>query len=495
MATENVKQTEQIAGVTPGGVLEKIIQDGNMIAEPSQGTYAKQMLGQLATQILDEGMTTAPDAGVVAAINDRVAEIDRQITDQLNALMHDEAFQNIESRWRGLSDFVFGTETSTRLKIRVLNVSQSELLKDLESAVDYDQSVLFKKVYEDEYGTLGGFPYSALIGDFYFGRHPQDVALCRRISEVASAAHAPFVASSSPKLFDMRSWTELAVPRDLSKIFESAELIPWRSFRESEDSRYCTLVLPRYASRLPYGEATNPVEKFAFEESVDGRDHDAYLWSNMAYQLGLKMTDAFAKYGWTTAIRGVEGGGKITDLPAHTFTTDEGDIALKCPTETLITDRREKELNDLGFCAAVNAKGTNFAAFFSGQTVNKPMLYNTDSANANAKLSARLPYIMAASRFAHYLKVMMRDKIGSFESQVSIANYLNGWIADYVLLDDAASQDTKARFPLREARVDVFEVAGSPGAYTATVFLRPHFQLEEITASIRLVADLPAPVA
>ena len=240
--------------------------------------------------------------------------------------------------------FVFGTETSSRLKIRVLNVSQAELLKDLESAVDYDQSVLFKKVYEDEYGTLGGFPYSALIGDFYFGRHPQDVALCRRISEVASAAHAPFIASSSPKLFDMKSWTELAVPRDLSKIFESAEVIPWKSFRESEDSRYCTLVLPRYASRLPYGEATNPVEQFAFEEAVDGSDHDAYLWSNMAYQLGLKMTDAFAKYGWTTAIRGVEGGGKISDLPAHTFTTDEGDIALKCPTETLITDRREKSL-------------------------------------------------------------------------------------------------------------------------------------------------------
>jgi|TARA_E500000178_G_scaffold296224_1_gene302358 type VI secretion system protein ImpC len=495
MATENVKQTEQIEGVAPGGVLEKIIQDGNMIAEPSQGMYAKQMLGQLATQILDEGMITAPDAGVVAAINDRVAEIDRQLTDQLNAIMHDQAFQDLESRWRGLSDFVFGTETSTRLKIRVLNVSQAELLKDLESAVDYDQSVLFKKVYEDEYGTLGGFPYSALIGDFYFGRHPQDVALCRRISEVACAAHAPFVASSSPKLFDMKSWTELAVPRDLSKIFESAEVIPWRSFRESEDSRYCTLVLPRYASRLPYGEATNPVEQFAFEEAVDGRDHDAYLWSNMAYQLGLKMTDAFAKYGWTTAIRGVEGGGKISDLPAHTFTTDEGDIALKCPTETLITDRREKELNDLGFCAAVSAKGTNFAAFFSGQTVNKPVLYNTDSANANAKLSARLPYIMAASRFAHYLKVMMRDKIGSFESQETIANYLNNWIADYVLLDDAASQDTKARFPLREARVDVLEVAGSPGAYTATVFLRPHFQLEEITASIRLVAELPAPAA
>jgi type VI secretion system protein ImpC len=495
MATENQTESQPIAGVTPGGVLEKIIQEGNMIAEPSQGEYAKQMLGQLATQILDEGMVTAPDSGVVAAINDRVAEIDRQISDQLNAIMHDPEFQALESRWRGLSDFVFGTETSSRLKIRVLNVSQSELLKDLESAVDYDQSVLFKKVYEEEYGTLGGNPYSALIGDFYFGRHPQDVALCRRISEVASAAHAPFIASCSPKLFDMKSWTELSVPRDLSKIFESAEVIPWRSFRETEDSRYCTLVLPRYAARLPYGEATNPVEKFGFEEAVDGKQHDAYLWANMAYQLGLKMTDAFAKYGWTTAIRGVEGGGKVVDLPAHTFKTDEGDVALKCPTETLITDRREKELNDLGFCAAINAKGTNYAAFFSGQTVNKPVVYNTDSANANAKLSARLPYILAASRFAHYLKVMMRDKIGSFESQETVSNYLNTWIADYVLLDDTASHETKARFPLREARIDVLEVAGSPGAYTATVFLRPHFQLEEITASLRLVAELPAPAA
>jgi len=476
-------------------LLDRIVQEGKMAVEPSQSQYARQLLGQFATQVLDEGMKKAPDVGVVAMINERVAQIDKILSDQVNAILHDERFQALEASWRGLHDMVFGTETGTMLKLRLLNVSKKELLKDLEGAVDHDMSVLFKKVYEEEYGTFGGNPYSLFIGDYYFGRHPQDVALLERLSKVAAAAHAPFIAAAAPSLFDMGSFTELGVPRDMSKIFESDELVSWRGFRDSEDSRYIGLVLPRYAARLPYGAKTNPVEQFAFEEDVDGKDHNKYLWANSAYQLGLRITDAFAKHSWTTAIRGVEGGGKITGLTAHTFKTDEGDIALKCPTEVSITDRREKELNDLGFIAVVNSKGSDMAAFFGGQTVNKPKLYNKDEANANAALSSRLPYVLAASRFAHYIKVIMRDKIGSFQTRDSVENFLNNWLSDYVLLSPNASQGEKARFPLSEGRVDVTEVPGKPGAYSATVFLRPHFQMEELTTSIRLVAQLPAAAA
>lgn len=476
-------------------LLDRIVQEGKMAVDPSQGGYAKKMLGQLATQILDEGMKTSPNKGVVSAINERVAEIDKILSDQLNAIMHHESFQALEGSWRGLHDMVFGTQTSSRLKLRLLNVSKKDLLKDLESAVDHDMSVLFKQIYEAEYGTFGGHPYSVLIGDYEFGRHPQDIALLERISKVAAAAHAPFLSAVAPSMFDMASYTELGVPRDLTKVFESAELAGWRSFRDSEDSRYVALVMPRYTARLPYGAKTVPVENFNFEEDVDGTDHSKYLWANSAYQLGLRITDAFAKYGWSTAIRGVEGGGKVTGMSAHAFKTSEGDVALKCPTEVLITDRREKELNDLGFISIVNSKGSDFAAFFGGQTVNKPKLYNKDEANANAALSSRLPYVLAASRFAHYLKVIVRDKIGSFQTRTDVEAYLNNWISGYVLLNPSAPQETKARFPLGEARVDVTEVAGKPGAYQATVFLKPHFQMEELTASVRLVASLPEAVA
>ncbi len=340
-----------------------------------------------------------------------------------------------------------------------------------------------------------GCPTACLIGDFSFGRHPQDMALIEKIAEVASAAHAPFIAAVDPKLLDLGSFTELSVPRDLSKIFESAELIKWRSFRESENSRYVTLVMPRILMRLPYGPNTVPVEGVGFVEDTDGRDHGKYLWGNASYALAQRISNAFSLYGWTAAIRGVEGGGKVEGLPTHTFLTDEGDIALKCPTEIAITDRREKELSDQGLIALVHCKGTDYAAFFSGQSANKPVKYNTAAANANAELSARLPYILNSSRFAHYIKIIMRDKIGSFMSGDNVQTFLNTWIVEYVLAKDDAPQVIKARYPLREARVDVIEVPGRPGAYRATVFLRPHFQLEELTASIRLVAELPAPAA
>ena len=474
-------------------LLDRIIADGRMAHDDSQQEYARDMLAEFATQVLDEGMTVSKDT--VAMINERIGRIDELISAQLNQILHHPEVQQLESSWRGLHQLVQNSETGTRLKLRLLNVSQQDLQNDLEKAVEFDQSALFKKIYEEEYGTFGGHPFSLLVGDYSFGRHPQDIALLEKLSNVAAAAHAPFIAAASPRLFDMGSFTELAVPRDLSKVFESLELIKWRSFRESEDSRYVSLALPRYLVRLPYGPETLPVEGMNFIEDVDGTDHAKYLWGNAAWVLAQRITEAFSKYGWCAAIRGSEGGGAVEGLPAHTFRTQAGDLSLKCPTEVAITDRREKELNDLGFIALCHKKNTDLAVFFGGQSTNKPRQYNTNEANANARLSAMLPYVLAASRFAHYLKVIMRDKVGSFMTRDNVQTYLNNWIADYVLINDNAPQEIKAQYPLREARVDVSEVAGKPGVYRATVFLRPHFQLEELTASIRLVASLPPPVA
>ncbi|GAA0598318.1 type VI secretion system contractile sheath large subunit [Caenispirillum bisanense] len=486
MSTENSVQSAESASI-----LDRMMTEGKLARDESQRPYARDLLAEFVDQVLAE-TGEASQADVVELINARIAQIDELISLQLNEVLHHPDFQRLEGTWRGMHYLVFNTETSTRLKLRAFNATKAEVLKDLEKAVEFDQSALFKKIYEEEYGTLGGTPYGLLVGDYEFGRHPQDVALLEKISNVAAAAHAPFVAGASPLLFDMESFTELGQPRDLAKIFESAELIKWRSFRDSEDSRYVALAMPHILLRLPYGPDTKPVEGVNFVEDTDGTDHSKYLWGNAAWALALRITTAFAKHGWMAAIRGVEGGGKVEGLPVHTFKTDEGDIALKCPTEIAITDRREKELSDLGFIALVHCKNTDYAAFFGGQTCNKPKVYNTNEANANARVSAMLPYVLAASRFAHYIKVMMRDKIGSFMTRGNVENYLNTWMANYILLDDDAPQGTKARYPLREGRVDVYDVPGRPGVYRANVFLRPHFQLEELSASIRLVAELPA---
>ncbi len=472
-------------------VLDRIVQEGRMAQDEAQAEHARHLVGEFASQVLAEEITVSSDT--VAMINARIAKIDELLSAQLNEIMHHPDFQQLEASWRGLNYLVMESETGTRLKIRVLAASRKEIQDDLDKAVEFDQSVLFKQLYEEEYGTFGGHPYSCLIGDFEFGRHPQDIALLEKLSSVAAAAHAPIIAAASPKMFDLESYTRLGAPRDLAKVFESSELIKWNSFREMEDSRYVSLVLPHILMRLPYGADTKPVDGFDFEEDVDGRDHSKYLWGNAAWALGVRITDAFAKYGWTAAIRGVEGGGAVRGLPTHTFKTDEGDVALKCPTEIAITDRREKELSDLGFIALCHCQGTDYAAFFGGSSAQKAKVYNTAQANANATISAQLPYILAASRFAHYLKVIMRDKIGSFMTRGNVETFLNRWIADYVLINDDAPQSAKASYPLSEARVDVMEVAGKPGAYTATVFLKPHFQLEELTASMRLVAELPPP--
>ncbi|HYC92832.1 MAG TPA: type VI secretion system contractile sheath large subunit [Thermoanaerobaculia bacterium] len=493
MADETQAATESGAAAAELSLLDQIISKGKLARDEQQKPRAKDLVGEFVNQILDQGMTVSRDT--MAMIQAQIARIDEMLSKQLNEILHHPDFQKLEASWRGLHFLVMNTETSTRLKLRLLCASKQEVFKDLDQAIEFDQSQLFKKIYEEEYGTFGGNPFSLLVGDFEFGRHPQDMALLEKMSGVAAAAHAPFISAASPRLFDMDSFTELGNPRDLAKIMESTELIKWRSFQQSEDSRYVTLVLPHILLRLPYGPDTAPTEEFNFVEDTDGRDHKKYLWGNAAWALTQRITNAFALYGWCAAIRGVEGGGMVTGLPTHTFKTDEGDIALKCPTEIAITDRREKELDSLGFVSLCHCKGTDYAAFFGGQTTQKPKQYDTDAANANARISARLPYILAASRFAHYLKVICRDKIGSFQTKDTLSQFLNRWMGMYVLGTDDAGQELKAQFPLREARVDVYDVAGKPGAYRAVAFLRPHFQLEELTASVRLVAELPPPAA
>jgi len=475
------------------GLLDKIIAEGRMGRDADQKAFARDLIGEFVNQVMDGQMTVSRDT--TAMINARVAQIDRLLSKQLNTIMHHEDFQKLEASWRGLQYFVQQSETSTSLKVRVMNVSKKELLKDMERAPEFDQSALFKKVYEEEFGTFGGDPFGALIGDYEFGKHPQDVALLEKISNVAASAHAPFLSAASPELFGMESFTDLGNPRDLAKIFSTTEYVKWRSFRESEDSRYVGLAMPHILMRLPYGRETSPVEAFNFEEDVDGTKHDKYLWGNAAYALGARLTESFAKYHWCASIRGVEGGGLVQGLPSHTFKTDQGDVALKCPTEIAITDRREKELSDLGFMPLVHCKNTDYAAFFGAQSCQKAATYNTDSANANARLSTQLQYIMAVSRVAHYLKAMMRDKIGSFASRSQCETFLNTWISQYVTTDDAASQEAKSQYPLRDARIDVVEVPGKPGVYKAIAFLRPHFQLDELTVSLRLVAELPKSAA
>lgn len=471
-------------------LLDQIVAQGRFNRDAGTMERGRDMVKEFIAQVLDGQLTLSRDAE--ASIQARIAQIDKLISLQLNEILHYPAFQKLEGTWRGIKYLIDQSETNDMLKIKVLNVSKRDLLKDLQRAPEFDQSAFFKKVYEEEFGVFGGAPFAALLGDYEFGKGPEDIELVERVSQVASAAHAPFLSSATADLLNLGSYTQLGSPRDIGKIFDSTEYAKWKSFRQSDDSRYVALTLPHILMRLPYGKDTKQIEAFDYEEGVDGSDHSKYLWGNAAFALGARLTNSFAKYGWCASIRGVEGGGLVEGLPAHTFRTDEGDVALKCPTEVGVTDRREKELADQGLVPLVHCKGTDYAAFFSVQTVNKPKLYDKEAANANARLSAQLPYILAMSRFAHYLKAMMRDKIGSFMTRQDCEKFLNQWISSYVCSDDNASQAAKAKLPLREAAIQVSEIPGKPGAYRAVAFLKPHFQLDELSVSLRLVADLPA---
>lgn len=486
LAENNIAQPR----VEEVSLLDQIVQQSRVAKSATEHDRAKDIISELVKEVM-QGTVVVSD-NLCATLDARVADLDALISEQLSAVMHAPEFQKLESSWRGLHYLCKQTSTGPMLKIKVMNATKKELVRDFQTAIDFDQSALFKKIYEEEFGTFGGAPFAALIGDYEIGRQPTDMYFIEQMSHVAAAAHAPFISAASPELFGLESFTDLGKPRDLAKIFDTLEYAKWKSFRESEDSRYVGLTLPHFLGRLPYNPKDGTtVDGFNYVEEVNGNDHSKYLWVNAAYAFASRLTNAFELYGWCAAIRGVEGGGLVEDLPTHTFKTDDGEIALKCPTEIAITDRREKELSDLGFIPLVHCKNTDYAAFFGAQSVQKPKKYDSDSANANAVLSAQLQYIMATSRVAHYLKAMMRDKIGSFASAGNVQDFLNKWIAQYVLLDDGASQEAKAQYPLREASVEVAEVPGRPGVYKAVAFLRPHFQLDELSVSLRLVAELP----
>jgi len=484
-ATQTTEQTvsllDQITSAMPRAVERDEAQDmvKNLIGAAMEGTLVW-------------------DKSVTKTIRQAIKQIDDRMSRQLAAVMHNEQFQKLEGSWRGLNHLVMNTETSKQLKLRMLNLSKRELFKDLDKAVEFDQSQLFKKLYEDEFGMPGGEPFGALVGDYEITNHPEDIDLLEKISGVCAAAHCPFISAAHPELFGFENWTDLTKPRDIEKIFMGKKYTKWNSYRNSDDSRYVTLVLPRVLARLPYGAATKPVEEFGYEEceldssgEAKKTGHTDYCWMNAAYVMGTNMTRAAAETNWCTAIRGMENGGKVEGLPVHNFLSDDGDLDSKCPTEIGITDRREAELSKEGFLPLCHYKNTDYSVFFGAQTCQRPLKYDTPDATANAAISARLPYIMAASRIAHFLKCIARDKIGSFMERQDMEDFLKRWISNYVLSDAKPSPEMKARYPLAEAHITVEEIPGAPGSYNAVALLRPWLQLEELSTSLRMVAKLP----
>ena len=446
----------------------------------------------LATQALSATNLISNDA--LRSIEAIIKAIDAKLTSQVNAIMHEPEFQELESAWRGLSYLVNNTETDETLKIKVFNISKKELGKTLKKfrGTAWDQSPIFKKVYEEEFGQFGGEPFGLLVGDYYFDHSPADVQLLGDIAQVASGAHAPFIAAAKPEVLQLDTWDELANPRDLTKIFQTPEYAAWRSLRESEDSRYIGLTMPRFLARLPYGAKTEVVEEFAFEEDTTGAHSENYTWCNAAYAMATNITRAFKLYGWTTQIRGIESGGAVEGLPTHTFPSDDGGVMMKCPTEIAISDRREAELAKNGFMPLIYKKNSDFAAFIGAQSLQKPQEYQDAAATANANLAARLPYLFASCRFAHYLKCMVRDKVGSSMTQSQLQGWLQNWLGQYVDgSPNTSSEAYKASHPLSEGLVEVTPNEENPGYYAAKFFLKPHYQLEGLTVSLRLVSRMP----
>jgi len=493
MADPNAEAQQQAApAAVETSEFENLLQKEFKPRTTERKSAVQTAVRTLAEQALSATALVSDDA--IRSIKAIIAEIDKKLSEQVNLILHNEDFKALEGSWRGLHHLVNNTETDEMLKIRVMNISKKEVGKTLKKfkGTAWDQSPLFKKLYENEFGTPGCEPYGCLIGDYSFDHSAPDVEMLTGIAQIASAAHAPFISAADPGVMGMDSWQELSNPRDLTKIFGTAEYASWRALRDSEDARYLGLTMPRFLARLPYGAKTNPVEDFAFEEDTEGADHSKYTWANSAYAMGININRAFKQYGWCARIRGAESGGMIEDLPVHTFPTDDGGVDMKCPTEIAITDRREAELAKNGMMPLSHWKNTNYAVFVGAQSLQKPAVYDDPDATANANLAARLPYLFATCRFAHYLKCMVRDKIGGFQERSDMESWLNDWIQQFCVDGSTASETDKAKRPLAEAAVKVEEVEGNPGYYTSKFFLRPHYQLEGLTVSLRLVSKLPS---
>ncbi len=475
---------------------EKLIRVGKLAREEDELESAKSILKAVAQEAMSNSFGNMNEvSNFLVAILRRIAQIDKILSDFSDEVLHHSEFQKLESSWRGLHKFIIDAEVSDTLQVKVMQARKKELLKDIEDALDFDQSSLFKKIYEEEYGTFGGTPFSLFIADYYFDKSAKDISLIDGLSHVAAAAHTPVISGVSPQLFGMESFLELPNPQDLKNLFKTSNFLKWNYIRSGEDAKYISLAMPRVLQRQAYNKEGLETQEFQYTETIDSNNHNHYLWGNAAYAVGTRITAAFNQHSWCAAIRGVEGGGLIENLPVHLFTNLNGEQIIKCPTETPITDRREKELSDLGFIALCYKKNSNSCVIFDTPTIAEVKDYEDPMTRANAFVAVQLQYLLAASRFAHYLKVIMRDKIGSFATLNQVSSFLNGWLLKYALGDDNAPAYFKAKFPLREGRVDVYEVPGRPGSYKAICFLRPHFQLNELSVSIRMVAELPAPAA
>lgn len=494
MSTSSSEELSQAAGevALEAGDFASLLQKEFKPKTDKAKEAVENAVRTLAEQALSS--TTLISGDVLGTVEALIAQLDKKLSEQINLILHHPEFQALESAWRGLHHLVNNTETDETLKIRVMNISKTEMHKTLKKykGTAWDQSPIFKKLYEEEYGQFGGEPYGSLVADYYFDNSAPDVELLAQMAQIAAASHAPLITAADPGVMMMESWQELANPRDLTKIFQTPEHAAWRAFRESDDSRYVGLCMPRFLARAPYGAKTNPVESFNFEEDTVGGS-DRFTWSNAAYAMAVNINRSFKNYGWCSQIRGIESGGAVEGLPVHTFPTDDGGVDMTCPTEIAISDRRDAELSKNGFMPLVHKKNSDFAAFIGAQSLHKPAEYDDPDATANANLAARLPYLFATCRFAHYLKCIVRDKIGSFKERGDMEVWLNNWISRYVEQNPAIASDIdKARRPLSAAEVVVTEIEGNPGFYAAKFFLRPHYQLEGLTVSLRLVSKLPS---
>jgi type VI secretion system protein ImpC len=493
VATNGAAEAEAVDLGEFSELLEKDFRVKKDDSEKLQG-----LVRNLALAARSRSETTAISSNAIKSIKSLIAGIDKMLTIQMNEILHAPEVREMEGTWRGLWYLINNTETDQKLKIRVMNISKQQLAETLEDYEGqmWDQSPIFKKIYTEEYSMLGGAPYTYLMGAYEFSNHPQDVGLLRNLSGICASAHTPFIAAASPRLFRMDSWQELPNPQDLQMIVSNPAYASWQSLRESEDSRYIGLTMPRVLARLPYGAETVPVKGFSFEEEVE-KDHNKYVWMNAAFPMSVNINRSHKLFGWGTQIRGVENGGTVINLPVHTFPTDDGSVAMKCPTEVAIDDRREAELAKLGLMPILHRKNTDLASFIGAHSLQDDetragRLVDPD-AQSNERLSANLPYLFPVSRFAHYLKAIARDKVGSFKERSDMQIWLTEWINRYVLANPAFADDkARAKRPLAAAEVQVDSVEGRPGYYAARFYLRPHYQLEGINASLRLVSELPS---
>ena len=482
------------AATTDVNVFQGLLEGAFNVADrPEARNQVQRAVQTLAEQLLRDSVVVSDDA--LATIKALVAEIDQKLSDQINLILHNERFQQLEGAWRGLHYLVNNSETDSQLQVRVLNISKKDVGRTLRSykGASWDRSPLFKMIYENEYGVAGGTPYGCLVGDYSFDHSPGDVEILDQMSMISAAAHAPFISAAAPSLLNMSSWQELTNPSDIKNIFRTPSYAGWNSLRQSENAKYLGLTMPRFLARLPYGAKTEPVEEFAFEEDTAGGNHKSYVWANSAYAMAVNINRSFKENGWCSRIRGLESGGAVTGLPVHTFPNDDGGVDMKCPTEIAITYRREKELADSGMMPLLHQKNSDVAYFPAAQSLQRPTEYDLDDATANAKLAARLPYLFASCRFAHYLQKMVHAKVGGFATAAEMHTFLSEWIQQYVLANPAlVNEEERAKRPLAEAAVIVEADEADPGFYSAQFFLRPHFQLEGMDVKLSLVSRMPA---